>query len=244
MKVTVIGLGGIGSHLCRLVARFLVGVEGEHTLTLVDGDHYTMDNRGRQEFERIGNKASETARQLAALFPELTINAVAEYLTPENCDFILLEDEIVLVCVDNHATRKLISDGAGARSSITIISGGNTYLEGDVFIYARKDGVDLTPSLTAVDPAIASPKDKAPYEMGCEELAHAGEPQLVFTNFMVASMMGNAFHRCVKDPGFLTEMQVSGTTSMSTRYSRVCGTIVWNRTMSGGSPGTSKEVIS
>ena len=79
---------------------------------------------------------------------------------------------------------------------VTLISGGNDLTDGNVQIYIRKDGVDLTPDLCAYHPEIANPDDKLPEEMSCEELAES-EPQLYFTNLGVATIMCWAFYNAV-----------------------------------------------
>jgi hypothetical protein len=96
--------------------------------------------------------------------------------------------------VDNHATRSLVSRHAATLADLTLISGGNDYEDGNVQIYVRQKGQDLTPSLTRYHPEIAYPQDRNPAAMSCEELMAAGAPQLLFANLMVASLMLNAFY--------------------------------------------------
>jgi hypothetical protein len=68
--------------------------------------------------------------------------------------------------------------------------------DGNVQLYVRKGGVDLTPDLCAYHPEIANPDDKLPDEMSCEELSKS-EPQLYFTNLGVATLMCWMFHNAV-----------------------------------------------
>ena len=51
--------------------------------------------------------------------------------------------------------------------------------------------------MTDYHPEIENPLDKSPDEMSCEELSHA-EPQLYFTNFMVAGHMCSAFYNIIE----------------------------------------------
>jgi hypothetical protein len=81
-------------------------------------------------------------------------------------------------------------------NDVTLISGGNEFTDGNVQIYVRKGGKDLTPDLCAYHPEIANPDDKLPEEMSCEELANS-EPQLYFTNVWVATLMCAAFYNVV-----------------------------------------------
>lgn len=199
MRITIIGIGGIGSHLADWIACYLDNLQGEHTLTLVDGDVFEDRNRERQSFEALGNKAQSVGETLAKRYARVAIHAVAEYLTPENADFILLEGEVVFLCVDNHRTRKLASDAAGQLNEIVLISGGNELVDGNAQVYLRRNGVDVKPPLTMYHPEIAFPADKAPYEKNCEELARAGEPQILFTNLTAGVLMANAFRRLMRD---------------------------------------------
>ncbi len=231
MRVTIVGIGDIGTHLAEPLARFISFLPGEHTLTLVDGDAFEDRNKDRQTFDTPGNKAQSWAEKLACLFPSLKVEAVPEFLSPDNADFILLEGEMVLLCVDNHKTRKLVSDVAGALSDISVISGGNELTDGDVLVYLRRDHQDTTPSFTAFHPEIENPTEKAPYEMGCEELAKAGSPQLLPTNFMAASLMLNAFWRLTMDEEkFISDRRGEDAFVHDTAYSEVAFDIYLNRT--------------
>ena len=80
--------------------------------------------------------------------------------------------------------------------NVTLISGGNDFEDGNVQIYIRKGGQDVTPDLCTYHPEIANPDDKLPEEMGCEELAQS-EPQLYFTILYVATLMCCAFYNVV-----------------------------------------------
>ncbi len=206
MKVTILGVGGIGTHLSEWIARYLASIEGEHKVTLVDGDHFEPKNTARQSFDSPGMKAVVVCTTLSRRFPQLTIEPMAEYVTPENVDFVVMDGEIVLLCVDNHQTRKIVSDAMARCRDVTLISGGNDLTDGNVQVHIRRNGVDLTPSLTAHHPEIANPADKAPFQMGCEELAKSGTPQILFTNLMAAVLMANLFYPLTSDEtGFLTE---------------------------------------
>jgi adenylyltransferase/sulfurtransferase len=220
MRVSIIGVGGIGSHLVEWVARYLASLGGEHTLTVVDGDAYEDRNAERQSFDKPGNKAEVKARELAKRHPGLRVDALSEFLTPENADFILLEDEIVLICVDNHKTRKLVSDVAATKTAINVISGGNELEHGDVMVYLRREGRDLTPPFTQDRPEIAEPQGKAPYEMSCEELAASGTPQIIFANLNAAVVMANAFWRLVTAgaASFVSEVRGMGSFKVETAY--------------------------
>ncbi len=88
----------------------------------------------------------------------------------------------------------LVSRRCEELSDVVLISGGNDFTDGNVQVYVRQDGRDVTLPLTRFHPEIAEPKDKSPAEMSCEELAAGAAPQLLFMNLTIASAMLNAFY--------------------------------------------------
>lgn len=195
MKVVVIGLGGIGSHLIRPLCRYLHSLNEEVSVTLIDGDTFEPKNEARQEFGGLGNKAEVIAAELAGKYPRIEIVGKPWYVSAENAYLAIDDGDIVLLCVDNHATRKLVSDRSGELENVVLISGGNEFSDGNVQFFLRVDGENITPPLTHFHPEIESPEDKNPSEMSCEELAASGSPQLIITNFLASAWMLSVFWR-------------------------------------------------
>jgi molybdopterin/thiamine biosynthesis adenylyltransferase len=198
IDIKLIGVGGIGCALAPFLARYLQSerrvTREEVRITLVDGDDFESKNVSRQSFEALGNKAKVKASELARGFPELSFRAVPEFVTDANLPRLVRSGDLVFLAVDNHATRGAVSRHCERLANIVLISGGNDLTDGNVQIYVRQDGRDITLPLTRFHPEIADPKDKSPAEMSCEELAAAAAPQLLFMNFTVASAMLNAFY--------------------------------------------------
>lgn len=206
-RAIVIGVGGIGKFLLSALARFLAyDQEREWELVLVDGDEYEVKNGGRQAFSRLGNKAEVTAEELRTQFPELLIKAVPAFVAGPNASVhadharlvvpiseVVQEGDWVFLCVDNHATRKVVSDFAQTLKNVRVISGGNDMSDGNVQVQIRLKGNQVFPALTEYHSEIAWPADKPPFAMSCEELAASGSPQLIFANMMAASLMAAAF---------------------------------------------------
>ncbi|MHB8070142.1 MAG: ThiF family adenylyltransferase [Desulfobaccales bacterium] len=199
LEIKAIGIGGIGCALLPFLCRYLQYSGEKARLTLVDGDRFERANASRQSFSHLGNKAEVKAQELAQEFESLSLRAVPEFVTAANVSRLIKEGEVVFLMVDNHASRKLVSDHAATLAEITLISGGNDFVDGNIQIYVRREGRDLTPSLSRYHPEIAQPQDRNPADLSCEELMAAGAPQLLFTNLMVAALMLNAFYAWSRD---------------------------------------------
>lgn len=206
LKVKVIGTGGIGLCLLPTLCRFL-NYNGEKfpavEVSLIDGDHFEERNRDRQEFVEVGPKASMTAAEYRGKFPRLMFWDHPVYVADHNVIQLIRESDVVLLCVDNHKTRKLISDRAEELNNVTVISGGNDWTDGNVLVHLRRDGKNLTPPLASkYHPEIQKPTDKHPGEVeqnqGCQVMAQI-EPQLLITNNLIAAKMLAAFYNVIEE---------------------------------------------
>ncbi|RTK97744.1 MAG: ThiF family adenylyltransferase [Neisseriaceae bacterium] len=205
LKIKVVGTGGIGLCVLPSLCRYLnysVDKFPDVQIGLIDGDVFEDRNRERQSFSQIGPKATMTAESYSKEFPRLTITDHPVYLDENNIFQHLREGDTVLVCVDNHKTRKLISDRAEELKNITIISGGNDLTDGNVLVHIRKNGKNITPPLASeFHPEIANPMDKHPGEVvaqGCQAQAPAS-PQLLFTNNLIAANMLAFLHNVIDE---------------------------------------------
>lgn len=202
-KVKVIGAGGIGSHLIEPLSRYLHHSNQEVEITIYDGDNFEDRNQERQRCIGTENKAEYTVNSLKGVFQKIHFRAKSEYVTDENVITAIRENDVVFLCVDNHATRKLVSDRCEELDNVTLISGGNDYTDGNVIVYVRKDGKDVTKPPTALHPKIAKPDDKNPGDtpadrQGCDTQVNIN-PQLLFTNLAVASCMLNCYYGWEQD---------------------------------------------
>jgi len=195
--IKVVGLGGIGTCLLQILDKFLeyaVSSREAIKVFLIDGDEYSAKNSARQFFERLGNKARVCAESYNERSRRVIYEGIAEYITSNNMYEFIREGDVVFLCVDNHATRKLVSDRAGELADVVVISGGNELTDGNIQIFIRKDSLDITLPLTSkFHPEISDPQDLHPEDMGCEEAVEES-PQIIITNNAVASAMLNAFY--------------------------------------------------
>ncbi len=205
----VIGLGGVGQPVAIHLARFLAGLNRPARVVLIDGDHFDAGNETRMSvLGLLENKATALQAQLAQIVrgTQVTVVSVPEHVTPDNIARLLRSGpgESVLMCVDNHATRRLVSDHLRGLDDVCLVSGGNDGIgpdgagvlrhgtAGNVQVFIRREGRDLTPAITDHHPEIASPRDHRPDEAGCGELIRS-VPQLLFTNLYTASCVLSAW---------------------------------------------------
>ena len=214
LTVRLVGLGGVGSIVGRYLAIFLASLPCETRLIYIDGDEFERKNSARVLFGNCGNKADVLRTELAEHFVDsrLTLIAIDQLITTDNITQLLPSgmDEVIVLCVDNHATRKLVShhcegrNGADGLDSICLISGGNDGVGadstgtvrrgsyGNCQVYIRRGGTGISPSLTAFHEEIEKPADSLPDQQHCTEMLDT-VPQLLFTNLMTASAICNTF---------------------------------------------------
>jgi len=204
LKIKIIGCGGIGTCLTDTLCRYLQFSDHPNIeVSLIDGDTYEERNRERQVFKQFGPKASVTAERLRDEFPRLIFWDHPVYLADHNIISLIRENDFVFSCVDNHKTRKLVSERAEELDNVTIISGGNGYEDGNVQIHIRRDGQNITvPVASRYHPEIQNPQDRNPGDIdedreGCQEQA-AVSPQLLIMNNLIAAHMLKAFYAVQK----------------------------------------------
>ena len=211
LSVKVVGIGGVGIIVARFASLFLASLATDKNirLVLIDGDTFEPANAERMFFKICGNKAAVLKNELVdnLVDSRLTIVTVEEFLQPDNITRLFQEGDIVILSVDNHRTRKLASDHVSRTlRNGCLISAGNdpagpdgsgqmrrgTY--GNCQTYIRKDGRDITPSLTQWHPEIAQPSDQLPTDQSCTEMI-TSVPQILFANLTAASCALNAMYR-------------------------------------------------
>lgn len=119
--VLVIGLGGVGSFAAEFICRSGVG-----EMTIVDGDVVDPSNRNRQLPALATNhgvsKAAIMQERLLDINPDLKLNVVSSFLTPDKCKEILeVNFDYVMDCIDS-ITPKLILLATALEKNIPIVS--------------------------------------------------------------------------------------------------------------------------
>ena len=171
-------------------------------MKVVDGDTYEPRNKDRQKFHKDGNKAEVTVERLKTDYENVNIVPHGKFLTEDNIKDIIVENDVVFCCVDNHATRLLVSKHCQGLNNVTLISGGNELWDGNVQVHVRRGSIDLTPAIEYLHAEIAQPNDKNPAYVekkpGCDALVET-HPQLLIVNNRVASIMLEVFQECLLD---------------------------------------------
>lgn len=126
--VLVVGLGGVGSFAAEFIARSGVG-----KMTIIDGDVVDPTNRNRQLPALATNhgvsKAEIMAERLKAINPELDLNVVKQFVTPEmvneqlnaNPDYVIdaidsITPKLTFISIAYERKIKMVcSMGAGAK---------------------------------------------------------------------------------------------------------------------------------
>jgi tRNA A37 threonylcarbamoyladenosine dehydratase len=119
--VMVVGLGGVGSFAAEFIARSGIG-----KMTIIDGDVVDPTNRNRQLPALSTNhgvsKAEIMAERLKAINPELQLNVVRSFVTPEMVEENLaLNPDYVIDAIDS-ITPKLTFLRMAFEKKLSIVS--------------------------------------------------------------------------------------------------------------------------
>ncbi len=133
----VIGAGGLGSPAALYLASAGIG-------RLIIADHDTVDltNLQRQILHttaRIGRPKVESAREaLAAINPEVRVEALHERLDDARLDAWVAQSTVVLDCSDNFATRHAVNR-ACVRHRVPLVSGAAIRFDGQFSVFDLRD---------------------------------------------------------------------------------------------------------
>lgn len=106
--VYIVGCGGLGGNVAELLARVGIG-----KLTLIDDDTFSEHNLNRQNFCTIKTlnkkKAKVVASNLSLINPALSLHVKVERLKKSNVKTLLKGADVVMDCVDDIKTKKILS---------------------------------------------------------------------------------------------------------------------------------------
>jgi adenylyltransferase/sulfurtransferase len=129
----VLGAGGLGSPAALYLAAAGVG-----RLVLADGDVVDLTNLQRQILHstaRIGEPKAESGRQaLAAINPDVEVQALAVRLDAAAIDAQVAQADVVLDCSDNFATRHAVNR-ACVHHRRPLVSGAAIRFDGQLAVF-------------------------------------------------------------------------------------------------------------
>ncbi|HEX6634584.1 MAG TPA: molybdopterin-synthase adenylyltransferase MoeB [Usitatibacter sp.] len=146
----VMGAGGLGSSALLYLASSGLG-----RITICDGDRVDATNLQRQIVHRLDSigqpKVASAARTLAAINPDVRIEALEERAGPERIAELVRAADIVLDCSDNFATRHALNRACVA-SRKPLVSGAAIRFDGQVAVFdLRRDDAPCYHCLFAED---------------------------------------------------------------------------------------------
>ncbi len=129
----VVGAGGLGSAALLYLASSGIG-----HITVCDGDRVELTNLQRQVVHRqdsIGKpKASSAAATLAAINPEIHVEALEERAGPERLAALVRAADVVLDCSDNFSTRHALNRACVAART-PLVSGAGIRFDGQIAVF-------------------------------------------------------------------------------------------------------------
>lgn len=221
--VTIVGVGGTGAQVARIVGRIAYDMQRSrlHTpqIVLIDPDTIEEKNVGRQLFSPsvLGMNKAECVGRMLNLALGLDVRWIPDHADAAR-HFDRHGGNLVVSCVDNHEARKeihrvsgiLIGSGNHADSGQVCIGNADDpdlmhrFLDGreGKYPYLPKEGL-LFPDLLQPAPETAPQSDQ---NLSCAELVARGDQELIVNDFM-AAVVGQHVHKLLhREPicSFLT----------------------------------------
>lgn len=247
LNIHVIGTGGTGGYAIEYLTRLLAG--GDHTIHMYDGDVVEPKNLKRQNFtadELDKNKATALKDRLMKNIlqaPELVDHPA--YITDKDeflADVITtLEDDetlVVVLAVDNIATRKLINevvlnDLVEIQTPAIVLDSGNDNQGGQVVLYAnapithteplKENTKGMLPTMLQIFPKLDTIIDTNPgLVMNCADNAES-QPQAMMCNVRNGELLAHIIFQAYeshKAPGNLwrSDILTGNTTNTFTGF--------------------------
>lgn len=134
----VVGAGGLGAPLLLYLAAAGIG-----RLGIVDDDVVDLSNLQRQvihDTTTLGKpKTQSAAQRIAALNPDIKVDAISKRLTAANVEGLIADYDLVIDGSDNFATRYLLNDACFfARKPL--VSAALLRFEGQLSVFCAYDG--------------------------------------------------------------------------------------------------------
>lgn len=179
----IVGVGGTGSLLARDLPKLLI--DTPHKMLLVDGDQVEKKNMKRQSYQLqdIGEFKAVALSSKINTFYDTKCEAMGRYLTKdeiyEYCKNNMTYTPVIIGCVDNDATRKILEDTFKRLDWCYYLDSANGEYDGNIYISYRLDG-KTRGALRSETYKLSD--DLHPLEESCEVQASKGNIQFLVTN--------------------------------------------------------------
>lgn len=179
----IVGAGGTGSLLARDLPKLLI--DTPHKMLLIDGDVVEKKNMKRQSYQEqdIGEYKAVALSSKINTFYNTRCEALGLFLTKdeiiEYCEHNLSYTPVIIGCVDNDATRKVLEYTFNYLDWCYYLDSANGEYEGNIFISYKLDGKKR--GVLRSD-AYEFEDDLHPLEESCEAQASKGNVQFLVTN--------------------------------------------------------------
>ncbi|MBN8636441.1 MAG: ThiF family adenylyltransferase [Anaerolineae bacterium] len=238
-SIVIVGCGGTGAQVARIVARLLYDMRRArlHTpkLVLIDPDVVEEKNVGRQLFTAADAALKPPKAEVVGKRLNLALGLDIRWIIePVNADKHLdrYGSQLILSCVDNHAARRELHQTKGI-----LIGAGNYRDGGQVVIGNTSDADQMRRYLDGKDgkyaylpkegllfPALLEPESPAPEPqpaLSCAELVLRGEQDTLVNDWMacVVGQYTAALLRCQPIRTFASFVSLDG---MSVRSLPIC----------------------
>lgn len=154
--IYLVGAGGTGGFLLEKLTRLFANFNHPVTIEVIDGDTVEGKNLKRQNFtfdDLDHKKAQVLCDRLAQSVPHAPkLVSKTDYLTDNSLltDIALLDEDetpIIVDCVDNTATRRLINDSVkalGGEIPVIVLNSGNNEQGGQIVAWSNKPVTNKT----------------------------------------------------------------------------------------------------
>ncbi len=119
-KVSICGLGGLGSHIATMLCRLGVG-----KMVLIDFDTVDLTNLNRQNYflQDVGKSKTEAlANQLKNINPFVELSLHNEKMTPSNCVSLIEDCDFVVEAFDKAETKAMLVNTILEKTDKTVVA--------------------------------------------------------------------------------------------------------------------------
>lgn len=234
-SITIVGLGGTGSQVARIVGRIVYDMQRNRRhapdILLIDPDKVEEKNVGRQLFAPcdVGQYKAEIVGKRLNYALGLATRWIPDAVDAKR-HFDRYGSNIVISCVDNHLARREIhkidgihiSSGNHKDAGQVVLSNSDDpdlirrYLDDEKVRYLPKEGL-LFPALLEPEPQ----PEPQPENLSCAELVAIGEQDLLINDWM-ATVVGQYLYKLLYRQPIYSFLSYISADSMAIRSLAVC----------------------